>query len=73
MRIMCAAFDGKHDFQEGFFVNEKLIEEHIDGEKESFWRVFGENIYQRKDSNGFINLLSTHLIKDELSWRQKDA
>ena len=66
MRITCAASDGKKDFEEGFIVDDTLIHKYIDSEKESFWTTFGEKVYSSRKSNGFINLLTTHLIKDYL-------
>lgn len=66
MKIVCAASDGKKDFEEGFIIDDVMIENYINSEKESFWTTFGEKVYSSRTSNGFINLLSTHLIKDHL-------
>jgi hypothetical protein len=41
MRIACAASDGKKDFEEGFIIDDVMIENYIGSEKESFWTTFG--------------------------------
>ncbi len=67
MRVVCAAIDGKNDFEEGFIISDELIYQFLYWEREFFWTSFGEKTYYSKETNGFVNLLSTHLIKDRLS------